>query len=277
MPVKNNVEYYIPKNLLGTKNVKTIKGEKMGFTTYIMYLAPAKQNDFNVNLCSHASKGCEASCLFKSGAARFNKIQLARINKSNYFIANKQRFLRQLYHEINYYKKIHNNMTTDVIYNSNGEIIRNKKFAIRLNGSSDISFETLKIINNKNIFELFSDIQFYDYTKKPLRMVRNKMLNYHLTFSRSETNNRDVLRVLNNGGNVAVVFGVKDVNNLPKMYLGHKVVNGDLNDLRFLDDKNVIVGLKYKNVVTKGNSNLNTNKFDSGFVVNVKNLTLEFA
>ena len=61
------MNYYIPKNLLSTKNAKTIKGEKQGITTYIMYLAPYKQNSFKKSLCSHASKGCAMACLFNSG------------------------------------------------------------------------------------------------------------------------------------------------------------------------------------------------------------------
>ena len=40
----------------------------------------------------------------------------------------------------------------------------------------------------------------------------------------------------------AIVFR----NQLPKTYKGFNVVNGDLHDLRFLDPRNSIVGLKAK-------------------------------
>ncbi len=83
----------------------------------------------------------------------------------------------------------------------------------------------------------FSDVQFYDYTKIVKTFDRVLPANYHLTFSRSESNQAEVLKVLANGGNVAVVF-----NNLPETYLGYKVISGDETDLRFLDEKNVIVG-----------------------------------
>jgi hypothetical protein len=33
---------------------------------------------------------------------------------------------------------------------------------------------------------------------------------------------------------------------LPAQFMGRKVINGDESDLRFLDDKNVIIGLKAK-------------------------------
>jgi hypothetical protein len=77
--------------------------------------------------------------------------------------------------------------------------------------------------------------------------------NYHLTFSRKENNDAHCDLILSMGGNVAVVF-----NDMPETYKGYKVINGDENDLRFLDEKNVIVGLKAKG---KGK------KDTSGFVV----------
>lgn len=46
--------------------------------------------------------------------------------------------------------------------------------------------------------------------------------------------------------NVAVVFKV-----VPDTFMGHKVIDGDLNDLRYKDLKGVVVGLKYKKVRTK--------------------------
>jgi hypothetical protein len=79
--------------------------------------------------------------------------------------------------------------------------------------------------------------------------------NYHLTFSRKENNQNKVELISSMGGNVAVVF-----DKLPKTYLGKKVVDGDESDLRFLDEKNVIVGLKAKGKGKKDNS---------GFVIKV--------
>jgi hypothetical protein len=78
--------------------------------------------------------------------------------------------------------------------------------------------------------------------------------NYHLTFSRKEDNDGFVENVLERGGNVAVVFRKE----LPLTWKGKKVVNGDETDLRFLDEKNVVVGLKAKG---KGRKN------QSGFIV----------
>ena len=71
--------------------------------------------------------------------------------------------------------------------------------------------------------------------------------NYHLTFSRSEHNWSFVSMVLKMGGNVAVVFR----NQLPKTWKGYEVVNGDENDLRFLDKQGVVVGLIEKGLAKK--------------------------
>ena len=78
--------------------------------------------------------------------------------------------------------------------------------------------------------------------------------NYHLTFSRSESNEPLVAAVLASGGNVAVVFRGK----LPKKWKNKRVVSGDESDLRFNDPKNVVIGL-----VEKGKAK----KDFSGFVV----------
>jgi hypothetical protein len=45
---------------------------------------------------------------------------------------------------------------------------------------------------------------------------------------------------------VAVVF-----DNLPETFKGFRVENGDLSDLRFMDNKNVIIGLKAKGKAKK--------------------------
>ena len=253
------MNYTIPKNLLSTNNAKTIKGEKYAYTTYIMYLAPFTQNSKGINLCSHASEGCAAACLFNSGAARFNRVQQGKINKTEYFLSDRVGFLNQLDSEISKIVAKHERLGT--------------KYAIRLNGTSDIRFEKFKIRDNKNIFELYPSTQFYDYTKNHLRFNGLLPKNYHLTFSRSETNDAISFDLLNLGFNVAMVFGIKNENELPSTYKGFKVVNGDETDLRFLDEENVIVGLKYKLMTGKGTKGKNKEMVDNNdFIINVDEL-----
>ena len=101
--------------------------------------------------------------------------------------------------------------------------------------------------------------------KNPFRFKKELPSNYHLTFSRSEENDEIVDEILEMGGNVAVVF-----DKLPTQYKGYKVINGDKSDLRFLDEKNVIVGLKYKRDTNKGADNEAV--FKSGFGIRFEEL-----
>lgn len=264
------MNFTVPKNLLSTNNAKTIKGEKMGYTTYIMYLAPFTQNSKGINLCSHASKGCAKACLFSSGAARFNRVQQGKINKTEYFIHDRKSFLNQLYNEIKAIEKKHEIIDGLEALNRKGEVLRYKNFAIRLNGTSDIRFEKFKIKDGKNIFELFPNVQFYDYTKNPFRYNADLPSNLHLTFSRSETNDKESFELLKKGHNVAMVFGVKNESELPKTYKGYKVINGDLSDLRFLDEQNVIIALKYKLMTGKGAKGVNKDNVENNdFIINL--------
>lgn len=247
------MSYYVPKNLLSFNNVKTIKGEKKGYRTAIMYLAPHTQNSKGINLCSHASEGCVKSCLFSSGTARFEKVQNGKTNKSEYFLSDRANFLLQLDKEITKIKKKH--LDSDVIP------------VIRLNGTSDVLWERYKIRDNKNIFELHSDIQFYDYTKNYLRFNKELPNNYHLTFSMSETNYEISMNLLKRGINVSIVF-----EKTPIEYNGFKVVDGDENDLTFLHPKGSILGLRYKKATGKGGKDKNIKALESGFIIRTKEL-----
>ena len=236
----------IKRPLLSTNNTKTMKGEKLGYKTYIMYLSPFTQNSKGINVCSHASKGCAEACLFGSGfGGIYTNVEQGRIRKTEFFLKDRLGFLNQLKVEIERAIRI----------NKDKAIV-----TFRLNGTSDLPFEKYKVFEGENIFEIFPDVQFYDYTKNHLRMTKELPSNYHLTFSRSETNEVKALELLNAGFNVAMVF-----DKLPETYKGFKVVNGDLDDLRFLDDKNVIVGLKYKKMTGKGADN--SLAFTSGFAI----------
>ena len=269
------MNYTIPNNLLSTNNAKTIKGEKVGYTTYIMYLSPFTQNSKGINLCSHASAGCAKACLFSSGAARFDNVQAGKVNKTEYFLADRVKFLNQLDNEIAKAVKMHSLVDGEKQYKKNGvDVLRYKKFAIRLNGTSDIAFEKFKIRDGKNIFELYPNVQFYDYTKNHYRFEKVQPSNYHLTFSMSEDNKPKSLELLNKGFNVAMVFGVKNVEQLPKSYKGFTVINGDESDLRFLDKSNIIIGLKYKLMTGKGTKGINKENIDTNdFIINVSELS----
>ena len=227
--------------LLTTANTKIKKGESFGYFSNGIHLAPAKLSGYNT--CQYASVGCAAACLNTAGMGVYSNVQTARINKTKFFFDDKQSFLLTLYKEIQsaVKKAKKNNMIP----------------CFRFNLTSDIPWENV-LFQGKNMMQHFPDVTFYDYTKNVKRMIDfingNFPKNYHLTFSRSESNSSHTDLVLNMGGNVAMVFE----NKLPTTYKGKKVINGDENDLRFLDPSNCIVGL-----VAKGKGK----KDDSGFVI----------
>jgi len=237
------------KNLLTFNNAKTVKGQKKKFVTAILYMSPFTQNSKGVNLCPMASNGCASACLFESGfGGIYTNVKQGRIEKTEFYLSNRIAFLDKLVVEITKLEKkfIGSEFT----------------LAIRLNGTTDISYEKQITSNGKTIFDTFKNIQFYDYTKNYTRFRKVLPNNYHLTFSRSEINNDIAMDLLSKGQNVAMVF-----DKLPETYLGYKVVNGDETDLRFLDEKNVVVGLKYKKVTGKGGAEKNKEAMLDGFVI----------
>lgn len=245
------------QTLLTRNNNKTMKGEKLGYRTYILYMSAYKFNPKGKNVCSHASKGCAESCLVGSGMGGiYTQVKEGRLRRTEWYLKNRVTFLEKLRTEIE----------KAIILNdkANEKSEEQTILTFRLNGTSDLPYENMRVFEgDKNIFELFPDVQFYDYTKNYLRFKKPLPTNYHLTFSRSETNHAKCLEILKAGFNVAMVF-----DKLPLTYLGYEVINGDKDDLRFLDKQNCIVGLKYKNMTGKGANNALA--FESGFALSTK-------
>jgi hypothetical protein len=217
-----------------------MKGEAAGYSTGILYLAPAREAGLG-NMCPMASKGCAAACLFTAGRGRFGKVKQSRIDKTLLFHRNRELFLECLFYDIEKH----------VAKSADAGLVP----CIRLNGTSDVQWER-QLIDGKSIMDWFPDVQFYDYTKIWTRFDRRIPPNYHLTFSRSESNQDKVDFLLENHPevNIAVVFS----GGLPAMWRGRRVIDGDINDLRFKDPAGSIVGLK-----AKGSAKRDT----SGFVV----------
>lgn len=224
--------------LFTTDSAKTRKGEKLGYTTLIMYMSPYKQNSLGKNICPNASAGCASACLFSAGRGRFSNVQQARINRTEFFLRHPEAFMESIAAEI--IKAMRK--------------VDHDHLVVRLNGTSDLPWENIRYGNHANIMEAFPTLQFYDYTKSLKRLLKSKPSNYHLTFSRSETNHEECLMALAAGYNVAAVFASE----LPEEYLGYPVVDGDQHDLTFLHPDGVILGLK-----AKGDAKTDT----SGFVI----------
>ena len=222
--------------LLNSGNHKTSKGEKYGWITYGLHLAPFNLSGKNV--CSSASAGCAAACLNTAGRGSMHTVQDARVKKTQRFFERRTQFLSQLFKEIK----------SSVKSASKKQL----KSCFRLNLTSDLAWESL-------VVKHFPNSQFYDYTahiKRFVAYLEGKLPdNYHLTFSRKETTPDTLVKSFcESGGNVAVVFRGR----LPKTWLGIEVIDGDDSDLRFKDGNGKIVGLIEKGLAKKD---------ETGFVV----------
>jgi hypothetical protein len=222
----------------GVSNPKTAKDAGLeNMVNYILHLSPSDLS--GVNICPSASAGCRAACLNGAGRGLFDGVQLPRLRKTLYFVKFRTEFLEHLDREI-------------------GKIVKknsDKLVVVRLNGTSDLSFERFKIRDGKSIFDLYPSVTFYDYTKVFNRLEQVRLIkNYGVTFSCNEINWEDCKKALQLGINVAVVFRDE---NLPQTYEGFQVINGDAHDFRFLDPRQavgLIVGLKAKGPAKKDTS-----------------------
>lgn len=136
-------------------------------------------------------------------------------------------------------------------------------FSVRLNCTSDIDWQNVKV-NGKTVFEIFPDIQFYDYTKNANKFF-NLAPNYHLTLSYTGRNWHLCEVMLKRGHNVAIVFNVKHESELPTQFADYQTINGDLTDYRISDAKGIIVALKWKRIA---NREAEKKVLNSVFVVN---------
>ena len=251
-------EYYSNKNLLSiSQDSKTVKGQKYGYLTGILYLAPHKIS--GRNMCPHASPGCSLACIYTTGRGKFNNVQAARIKKTMYFLNERENFMLDLYRSIiKLIKKADKLNLTPVV---------------RLNGTSDLRYENIRFNYNgkhKSIFQAFPTVQFYDYNKYPIDSGRfhNMPSNYDLTFSLSENNKTEAFKALMAGVRVAAVY--KELPKVQNFTVGNvniqiPVIDADKNDLRFSDKDGVICGLTAKGDAKKDNT---------GFVLTNNNIII---
>jgi len=229
--------------LLSTANPKIQKGTKMGYLSFILHLSPYDVAGVG-NVCPKATPGCIAACLNTAGRGGMftpeqgtNTIQEARKRKTRYFFADRAGFMNDLYKDIQRAIKFAERKGLTPVF--------------RLNGTSDLSWEKYEVPGlEKNLFELFPTVQFYDYTKVLGRKIADYP-NYHLTFSKADGNDADVQKALAQGLSVVAVY-----DQIPE-----GVPSADETDLRFLDPKGIMLGLKAKGRARKDYS---------GFVIRLR-------
>lgn len=192
--------------LLSVNNPKTLKGNGAGYATAILHLAPAWESGHNT--CAAHSKECAAACLYTAGRGAMQKIKDARIRRTKMFFERRQEFLSLLDKDIERFAKNAERLGMVPVY--------------RLNGTSDIRWEVY------GVPQRHAGRMLYDYTKLSNR--KGLPSNYHLTFSFSGHNIEACREALANGMSVAVPFM-----KAPETWLGYPVVDGDEDDLRFLE------------------------------------------
>lgn len=219
----------LPKSirLLG-ESQKVNKGIKKGVYTAIVYLAPSTSAG-SLNLCPDATIECSSACLaHHSGKMALTDSQNARLWKTTLFIGAPKLFRELLDAEIQ----------THILSAYRRDMVP----AIRFDGSSDTGW-------GRRLARAWKACMFYDYTKsykRAIQALKRPLPNYSLTFSYSGRNLFETLSILKQGGNVSVVFAVRKDGELPSEWLNFKVIDGDETDVRFMDELNVIVGLRLK-------------------------------
>jgi hypothetical protein len=223
-PYKKKATY---RPLLGS-GTKTVKGEKIGFLTGILYLLPS------LKICAmSALAGCIWPCLNTAGRGAFTSTQKARDKKTQFFHDQIEAFMWAIAADI--WSLIRKADKLGMV------------LLIRLNGTSDILWENIRLDawGGKTIFEMFPNVQFYDYTKHPARNVAH-IPNYDLTYSYSGiTPEKITLKAISQpNARVAVVFHKRS--EIPATFRGWPVIDGDETDVRHIEPGGVVVALYAK-------------------------------
>jgi len=213
------------------------------------------------NMCAGSSAACRHSCLVFSGqnyAADWSIF--AKFQKTRILFGDPEAFGRILYQAC--LRHMASSAKSDFLP------------AVRLNVLSDVPWELVF----PSLFDAVPGLQFYDYTKVP---GREPPPNYDLTFSNSGGNLRLVEKHLAASGRVAVVAHVPEwrsgspiskrenesdesygarrdeaakrlwSDRLPKTCtvggIRYPVIDGDVNDVRFMDPTPAIIALRWKN------------------------------
>lgn len=213
---------YLLQRLLSAANHKQEKGT--GYRSVGLTLTPRATGRAGRSLCPFATPGCARSCFADHDRLAWPQVKRAAVARTRLLTQQPERFRAML--------------RTDLAR----ELARagSEPLVARLNVVSDVAWER----EDPGLFAAFPTVRFMDYTKDLARVLDPaRPANYHLTFSRSESNDAECLRALAAGRNVTVVFRAPP---FPATFWGYPVIDGDRNDLRFLDPAPCIVGLKAK-------------------------------
>lgn len=240
-----------------SSNAKGVKGEKIGFLTGILYLAPADLSGYQVCPMALIAQ-CKAPCLNTAGLGGvYTSIQRSRIAKTRRFFEHRAEFMADVVYSIRKLIKAARKRPVRFKGRFTGKFYVP---LVRLNGTSDIRWESIPVtidgVRYANLMMAFPNIQFYDYSKLTNR--RNLPANYDITFSYSgvPAYQKFVRKALDQNMRIAAVFRFE--RDIPARFLGRKVIAGDNSDVRSIEPRRALVAL-----YAKGRAVADT----SGFVV----------
>ena len=238
----------LPK-LLGTNPKLEKSNDGNEYLTAGQSFAPSYASGYN--MCSFAT-ACAVVCLFGSGHG-----QRHMMNGENHVVTQARMIRTWIYleHPAQYKQRIFKEIRAHVKKAQRMGAIP----AVRMNVISDRLWEK----ELPEIFLMFPEVQFYDYTAVVGRDVSH-IPNYHLVYSRKE-DNEDVV-FAQKKHNISVVFRVKKGDNLPTRFNGLRVVDADKHDMiwkwaEMYPGEQVVLGLRPKGK--------DAGKDTSGFIRNV--------
>jgi len=225
----------------GDSNPKTAKGEKLGYITAILHLAPWKSAGGTINVCPWEDE-CGEPCLDTAGHGGIdsptvdgfrNSVHRARVLKTRWLFTDRANFMACLTEELEAHVRRCNRL---------GMLP-----AFRPNGTSDLAWEGLARAGGH--WDRWTEmLTVYDYTKSA---DRARTQPYPITLSRTRNNTAACIAALREGVNVAAVFSTKKGQPLPATWEGFEIIDGDEHDLRFRDPRGVVVGLRAKGKAKK--------------------------
>lgn len=227
-----------------------------GVLTLPVHLAPADSAGLG-DVCPYAG-ACKALCLDGAGNPAYAKGKArARINRTRLFHEARAAFMTVL--------------TAEIAGHVAAARMARMSPAVRLDATSDILYERIPVTvapelaawarkryrvqlrpgEHANIMAAFPRVQFYDYTKIPVKHRTRRPANYHLTYSYDPQNLAAVRDAIAAGFNVAVPFTGKT---LPAgatiAGATRPVLDGDVHDYRPADAAGPFVGLRFKRITS---------------------------
>lgn len=214
-----------------TTSRKTAKGLKVGQLTGVLYLPPAAAS--GVQLCQWRSKGCERSCLGPQGNGQGSgQLALPSAYQAAHYRAALLLGSPALFGAL-------------LVLESRALASKAERLgldpSIRVNGSSDLPTLATWLARHAP-----ASVRLYDYTKS--EAAAQAADGVHRTFSYSGYNQASALRVLQSGGNVAVVFSSDPRKDEPKpaAWQGFPTLDADQHDARYLDSRGHVAALGFK-------------------------------